>query len=162
VDALIKYHEPVKQRGVTNRATQPVTQIFVTGKGELAEADAYQTYTGTVAGVGNGEAVSEREMRAAIGRMLRRTHAGSLRVLTAEQFQTIWSRLATAGLFTLPARKGGDEPTQEPYFLIRAGDERWIIERPSVASPPRENDPNVARVKVWGDVKKAFFAFMNE
>ncbi len=172
LDGTILYAEPVPQQGLSKVKTMPVFQVYTTASDEaLAEEHPVHTFTGTIEGVGQGDAVSDREMRQAIARMLRKTQAGSRRVLTPQKFQLLWSALETTGLFQLPVTKGTERPKDEPYFLLRTGAQTWIFKRPVLsrpltAVPPRGADPakvspELPQVQIWRDATLAFFRFVD-
>jgi hypothetical protein len=157
----ILYHEPAPQQGVASRRTTPVTQIFTTDEGDLAEKSPVQAFSGTVEGVEHGQPISDKQMKAAIQRMLQRTNAGSTRILPPDRFQVLWERVVKAGLFKLPLYRGEGKPESDPYFLVKSGDRTWIFERPAVTQP-RPDDPAIPLIKTWNDVKLVFFDFLNE
>ncbi|MBI4600825.1 MAG: hypothetical protein HY721_02585 [Planctomycetes bacterium] len=168
----ILYHEPQPQQGLTNRKTAPITQVFTTTRAQdLVEETPYQAFSGTVGGVEGGRDVDPRQWQNAVQRLFARSRAGSTRVLPPERFRDLWRRLSDEGIFELPRHRGKARPEEEPYFLLQARGlafREWVFVRPSVELRPRGDkpggpgDPGVAEVKVWNQVKYAFFDFVNE
>lgn len=156
------YHEPVAQVGIMKMKGKPVMQVFLTAGEELAEEHhAFQGFSGPVEGVDGRGSVSQREYNSAVQKMLEKSQVGATRVLKPEAFADLWTRLAEAGIFTLPVHSGKDRPTQEPYFLLKSGPETWVFTRPALQNV-RADDPGVAHMKTWQKVKLDFFDFVNE
>ena len=79
-------------------------------------------------------------------------------VISPKAFGQLWDHLEEAGLFELPRSREAEPPKDRPYFLVRSGDERWLLERPTPATL-KADDPRIPLLDRWRRAKVAIFRF---
>jgi len=149
----ILYHEPLASTGLEKKTVPPKTFIFTTAEEGLAEDNPVRTFSGTVP---PGEDASS------VARRLLGGPKANTRLLSPAKFSDLWDRLQTTGILELPRYRGKALPEREDYFLFQSAEGRVVITRPTVASPPRPEDPGIARLGVWRKAKLELFDFLNE
>jgi hypothetical protein len=161
-EGTIIFHDPANQTGFAKKKNlKPMTQIVTTADKELAQEDAYQSFSGAIGGAGDTRTSSERDERRLAQKIFDASRPGTARLLTVQKFNELWARLEEAGLFKLPLYRGNGVPENRPYFLLKSGKDRWIFALPTVQAP-RPDDPGVVALEHWRLAKIAFFNFLNE
>ena len=102
------------------------------------------------------------EDASAVARRVLTGQKANTRLLSPTRFADLWSRLADTGILELPRHRGKNLPEREDYFLFQSGSGRVVITRPAIPSPPRPDDPAIARLDAWKKAKLELFQFLNE
>ena len=157
-EGLIVYSDPVPPSGSRNprrRNFQPEIQAFTTAEKDLVREDPEtHVLSGTVRGSGGATEIARRLFKSEVA-------GGSVRLLTEEKFNDLWSRLEAAGLFRLPPFPGKEAPKDESYFLLRSGKDKWIFTRPIVKTLA-PSDPGIELFQYWKEAKRVMVEFINE
>jgi hypothetical protein len=106
--------------------------------------------------------LSENADATKVAKQILRARPTVARVLSQEAFADLWNRLASAGIFELPAYRGKDPPEGSDYFLFGSGSERTVFTRPVFEATPRPDDPAVKDLERWRNSKLVLFDVLNE